>query len=644
MLLLSVSELTKHFGPDPVLDGASFEMRAGQKISLIGPNGSGKSTLLKIITGQLEADKGQVSLHPGTTIGYLQQHVELGAGKTVWEEASSALGHLKELSDRSLELANQIADSASLSAKETAELEAQYDRLQHQIHQVGAYNIDHKIDRILRGLSFDDAAINQPVDTLSGGQQNRLMLAKLLLQEPDILLLDEPSNHLDIDATEWLESFLAASEQAVLLVSHDRYLLDKVGQHTLELVNGSIDAYKGNYTAYLIQKEQRLEVQRRTWERQQEEIARLEEFVRKHKYGQKHVQADDRQKKLERIVLVDRPRTISAPVFGFPEPDRTGDIVFRVEHLSKAYDHQLFKDLTFDVIRGESWGILGPNGTGKSTLLKCLIGDLEADEGTVHAGTGVRLGYLDQQLSCVDPKADVVDAVRPDHKEFFEKQRRDLLARFGIQDDMVFQKVSSLSGGERSRTALAKIAAADANVLLFDEPTNHLDLWARESLEKCLRAFEGTMVVVSHDRYFLNQVVDHLLVVQHDRFHVIQGNYTTYQTLEQAGLAQEARDTLGNNKSATKSESVNLKQPKPAKTKPRDESRRTRKFPYRKVPELEQEIAKSESRIEKIFELLSLEQTLRDGELVKKYNQELQEVQSTLEQLYEHLEESLELN
>ncbi|MFL2871459.1 MAG: ABC-F family ATP-binding cassette domain-containing protein [Pirellulaceae bacterium] len=644
MLLLSVAELTKHFGPDPVLDGASFEMRAGQKISLIGPNGSGKSTLLKIITGQLEADKGQVTLHPGTTIGYLQQHIELAAGKTVWEEASSALGHLKDLDSRSLEIANQIADSASLTTKESAELEAQYDRLQHKIHQAGAYNLDHKIDRILRGLSFDDAAINQPVETLSGGQQNRLMLAKLLLQEPDILLLDEPSNHLDIDATEWLESFLVSSEQAVLLVSHDRYLLDKVAQQTLELVNGSIDAYKGNYTAYLVQKEQRLEVQRRTWERQREEIARLEEFVRKHKYGQKHVQAEDRQKKLERIELVDRPRTISAPSFGFPEPGRTGDIVLRVEHLSKAYDHQLFKDLTFDVIRGESWGILGPNGTGKSTLLKCLIGEVQADDGTVHIGTGVKRGYLDQQLSCVDPKADVVDAVRPDHKEFFEKQRRDLLARFGIQDDMVFQKVSSLSGGERSRTALARIAAADANLLIFDEPTNHLDLWARESLEKSLRAFEGTMIVVSHDRYFLNHVVDHLLVVQHDRFHVIQGNYTTYQTLEQAGLAQEARDKLGNTKSATKSQSAGSKHPNPGKPKPQKETKKNRKFPYRKVPELEQDIAKCELRIEELFEFLSLEQTLRDGELIKKYNQELQEIQSTLEQLYEHLEESLELN
>ena len=644
MLLLSVSDITKHFGPDPVLDGASLEVRAGQKISLIGPNGSGKSTLLNIITGQLEADKGQVTLQQGVSIGYLQQHVELEAGKTVWEEACTALGHLKEMADQSVELANRIADAQSLSTKESSELVSQFDLLQHEIEQAGAYNLDHKIDRILRGLSFDDAALAQPVETLSGGQQNRLMLAKLLLREPDILLLDEPSNHLDIDATEWLEAFLASSRQAVLLVSHDRYLLDKVSQHTLELVNGSIDAYKGNYTAYLTQKEQRLEVQRRTWQRQQEEIAKLEEFVRKHKYGQKHAQAEDRQKKLERIEPVDKPRTIASPTFGFPEAQRTGDIVFRVEHLSKAYDQTLFNDLSFDILRGESWGILGPNGTGKSTLLKCIMGDVEADRGTVHTGTGVRLGYLDQQLGCVDPSVDVVDAIRPNHKEFFEGPRRDLLARFGIQDDMAFQKVSSLSGGERSRAALAKIAAADANVLLFDEPTNHLDLWARESLEKSLREFDGTMLVVSHDRYFLNQVVDHLLVVQQDRFHVIQGNYTTYQTLEQAGLAQEARDQLGNNKSSGKPGSGPGKNTTKQKAKSESNQKKKRQFPYRKVSELEQDVAQCESRIEELFKLLSEEETLRDGELIKKYNQELEQNQALLENLYAHLEESLDLN
>jgi ATP-binding cassette subfamily F protein 3 len=268
-------------------------------------------------------------------------------------------------------------------------------------------------------------------------------------------------------------------------------------------------------------KADRLEVQRRTYERQQTEIAKMEDFVRRNHYGQKSAQAEDRRKKLARIERVEPPREIAAPPMGFPAAARSGDIALRVEHLSKGFDRPLFDDLSFDILRGEKWGILGPNGSGKTTLLKCLLGRLQADEGRAMFGTGVKAGYFDQLLDCLPEDALVVDAIRPDHKEFVEGQRRDMLARFGITGDMVFQSVHSLSGGERNRTALAMLAASDANFLVLDEPTNHLDLWSRQSLEKSLLSFEGTVLFVSHDRYFLNQVADHLLVVEPGRLVVI---------------------------------------------------------------------------------------------------------------------------
>ncbi|MGC6450941.1 MAG: ABC-F family ATP-binding cassette domain-containing protein [Pirellulaceae bacterium] len=458
------------------------------------------------------------------------------------------------------------------------------------------------------------------------------------------MILDEPSNHLDVDATQWLEKFLAASTATILLVSHDRFLIDQVSHKTIELHQGTIEIYKGNYSAYMRQKDERNAVLRRTYEKQQDEIARLEEFVRRHIGSQKTTQAEDRRKKLQRMELVNPPREIIAPAMGFPKPERSGDIVIRAEHVSKAYDFPLFQDLTFDILRGQKWGILGPNGTGKSTLMKILNGEVEADEGEIHIGAKVKSAYFDQHLTCVDSDKEVVEAIRPDHKEFVERERRDVLARFGITKEMVFKKVSQLSGGERNRTALAWLSTRDANLLYLDEPTNHLDLWARDSLEKTLNDYEGTVVIVSHDRYFLDQVCDMLLVVEPKRFRVIDGNYSTYQTLIDSGLAQEARVGKESKTTTAAVDDVpaesKAKRAKGANSKPR----RKRKFPYRKVAELESEIAAIENRIEAIYSEMGLEATLRDGDLIKNLNAELESLQNSLEPLYEHLEEAIEMN
>jgi ATP-binding cassette subfamily F protein 3 len=322
----------------------------------------------------------------------------------------------------------------------------------------------------------------------------------------------------------------------------------------------------------------------------------------------------------------------------FPPATRTGDIVLRIEGLSKAYDKQLFKNLTFDVLRGEKWGVLGPNGTGKTTLLRCILGETAPDAGRTVLGSGVKVGYFDQLLSSIPSDAEVADAVRPDHKEFMIQARRDLLARFGLIGDTVLQKVSSLSGGERNRTALARLAALDANVLLLDEPTNHLDLWARDALEQALKAFDGTLVFVSHDRYFLNQVATKLLIVQPDRFRVIEGNYDTYLHLLKHGFAQDARAGVAVEKKR-ETESAGA-----AAQRSEKESRRKRKFPYRKPGDIEAEIHKQEARQQELIALYSDEAVLRDGNRVKQIQAELSDLEAGLPKLYEHWEEALEMN
>ena len=355
------------------------------------------------------------------------------------------------------------------------------------------------------------------------------MLAKLLLAEPNLMLMDEPSNHLDIEATEWLEDFLLESSAAIIVVSHDRYFLDKVTTRTLELFRGTVDSYTGNFTAYWRQKAERLLVERRTYERQQEEIAKAKEFIRRNHYGQKHAQAEDRRKKLERIELVSPPREIHAPPMGFPPVARSGDIVLRAEGLGKSYQRRLFAGLDLQITRGQRWALLGPNGSGKTTLLRCLLGLEEADEGQSRLGQGVSVGYFDQQLAELADDRPAVEAIRPPRKEFNQQQRRDLLARFGLGGDTALQEVANLSGGERCRAALARLAATDANFLVLDEPTNHLDLWARDALQRALTGFDGTVLLVSHDRYFVNSVADHLLVIDGGQVRAIEGNYDTYQ-------------------------------------------------------------------------------------------------------------------
>ncbi len=694
MILLSVDSVRKYYGPEPVLDGVTFEIHPGEKVGLVGPNGTGKSTLMKIIAGREDLDAGKAEFHPSVRVGYLEQQPE-PSERTLWEEAHLALADLVTLQNEAIFVAEQLATEQD--PKEHERLGARYDRLQQELMRMDAYNLDYKVERVLQGLGFLNNQWETPVSALSGGEQNRLMLAKLLLAEPDVMLLDEPSNHLDLDATGWLEEFLMESDAAVLVISHDRYFLDRVTNRTLELFAGTVDAYIGNFSAYVKQKEERLLVQKRAYEKQKEEIEKAEDFIRRNHYGMKAGQAEDRRKKLERIERVERPREITCPAMGIQTKERTGDMVLRVHDLKKSFDRVLFEKVSFNIERGERWGLIGPNGCGKTTMLRCLQGILEPDEGKVQIGTGVKIGYFDQQLQSVEGDRMVVDAIRPSHKEMDEPARRSLLARFGITGDQVLQKVDSLSGGERCRVAMARLASEDANFLILDEPTNHLDLWAREALEKNMAEFEGTVLFVSHDRYFINQVATHLLIVEPGRVRVVPGNYETWMNMQNARESQGfntsksvGKDDLWkhglkkskqNGKDAENARSTenaknggsgkNARNAKGTKNVPvtkdvkssgnqnannsEDEKRfeaphttpkpkKIRKYPYRKVTDIEDEIFVREMRVEELQKDLMDPNVLRDGERVKAAQEEIESEQQKLQALYEHWDEATELN
>ncbi len=653
MILLDAEDIEKRFGPQPVLDGLSLQLRPGERAGLVGPNGSGKTTLLRILAGHEEADRGRVDRHPALRLGYLEQQPQWQPGRTLWDEARTALADLIALERESVAVAGQLADSRE--PVEHRRLAARYDHLQHELQQRDAYNLDHKIERVLDGLRFPRAAFSQPVESLSGGEQNRLMLAKLLLTEPNAMLLDEPSNHLDIEATEWLETFLIDSSAAMIVVSHDRYFLDRVTQRTFELFQGTVESYTGNFSAYWQQKAERLLVQRRTYEKQQTEIAKTEDFIRRNHYGQKHAQAEDRRKKLERIERVPPPREITAPPMGFPPATRSGDLVVRAEALGKGYNVPLFAGLDLQITRGQRWGLLGPNGSGKTTLLRCLLGLEPPDEGTAELGQSVGSAYFDQHLAGLDEELPVVDAVARPDRLTTTQQRRDLLARFGITGDTALQTVGRLSGGERCRAALARLAAVEANLLVLDEPTNHLDLWARDALERALTAFDGTVLFVSHDRYFLNRVADHLLAIEPGRVRLVDGNYDAYQLLL-SGRAGDAGTTERGEAGTRGGREAGTRGRRDAGTRGRGEAgtrgrgeagtlaKSRRRFPFRKIADIEKEIFRRESDIEEINRQLGRDDTCRDGQLVRRLKLQLADEREALKTLYEHWEEANELN
>jgi ATP-binding cassette subfamily F protein 3 len=635
MLLLSCTELTRGFDRGPLFEDVEFELYHGERVGLVGPNGTGKTTLLKILAGLDTPDHGDVRLHAGARTSFLQQHPDFASGRTLFEEAKSAFDEVLQAHDEMVRTAEQLAEATDEIDRKP--LAAKYDRLHELLRHQDAWTVDHKVEEVLHGLGFQNADFHRPLTTFSGGQQRRALLAQLLLAGHDVMLLDEPSNHLDIDCTRWLEGYLVQQPQAMLIVSHDRYFLDKVCTKMLELHDRHITAYPGNFKQYMRLRQEKFERELKEWEAQKEYIEKQEEYIRRVHYGQLAKQAQSRRKALDRIERIERPTTIEAPKMQFGDVVRTGDIVFEAVDLTMAFgDNVLFRNLNFALPRGKRLGIMGPNGSGKTTLLKVLLGELEPTSGEVRRGTHVDPGYLDQHLKILPDDKPVLRAVWPNpDPDVDEKKMRDLLGRFGLSGEIVEQNVGALSGGERSRACLAKLVAMGVNVLVLDEPTNHLDVWACESLEDALLEYDGTSIVVSHDRYFLNRVVDLLIVIGNGSAQVVHGNYDTYE------LLRAAQDAAAKNAPAAKKPAAADASRAAAPTKPQ---KRKRKFPYRKLDDLESEIAATESKAKQLEESLATPELYRDANRFRETVREFEEAKAKLQQLYEHWEEAVELN
>ena len=637
MILLTASDLVRQFDVEPVLNRATFDVRDGDRVGLVGPNGAGKTTLLRILTGLDHADSGQVQLATSAEVVLLEQQPDFAPGRTLIDEAREGLAKIFQLQREADEVVHLMANQDE--PVELQRLHKRYDFVQHELQRLNGFHVDHRIDEVLQGLGFQKSQYDQPLATLSGGQQNRVLLARMLLRAPDLMLLDEPTNHLDIDATQWLEQFLIDSGRAMIVVSHDRYFLDRICTRILEQHRGRLSDYPGNFSKYWQLRHERQAVAQKTFNKQQEYIEKTEEYIRKNKFGQLSKQAKDREQKLARVEVVDTIADISGPTMSFADPTRTGDWVIDADGLTKGFvpGPPLFDGVTLQIKRGERWGILGPNGAGKTTLLRTLLGELKPDSGRIRFGTGVNVAYFDQQLSSVDPELDAMEAIRPpDVARYSDGQLRDLLAKFGVKGDLALQQVGAMSGGERSKVALARIAALEPNVLVLDEPTNHLDLWSRDALELALKEFDGTLLFVSHDRYFLDQVATNVLVVEPGHWACYDGNYSDYV------LFLKNRDT--ELKAAGERTPQSEKAARAEDRRSTREPRRRRKFPYRKVADIEVEIADREAVVAQCEANLADPAYHRDASKMKA-NMELYETnKSTLISLYEHWEEAVELN
>ena len=512
-MLVRFQDVSKAFGAFNVVSDVSFQIQPGQKIGLIGPNGAGKTTLLNLISAPGEADQGTITFASGIRIGRLEQIPNFAGDTSLVGEALRAFQHLQKQENQLREMEVAMSDAPN------PELLERYSQLQHEFEFGGGYSYRAQTEGALLGVGFRQSQFSQSADTLSGGEKNRLALAKLLLSDVNFLLLDEPTNHLDIRSIEWLEHYLKETDKAILVVSHDRFFLDRIVTRILDLEEGHIADYPGNYQAYLRQHALRMDLRRKEWQRQQEWIARTEDYVRRNIAGQKTRQAQSRRKALARIKRIEKPPTAPELArFRFLPATKTGRYVLTARELSVGYSgNPILEDLNADIERGERWALVGPNGSGKTTLLRSLIGQLPHLGGELSWDDRLEVGYYDQQLEDLDSSASVLEEIRSMDFQPTDGELRGFLAQFLFSGEDVFKQVSQLSGGEKSRLMLAKIIYAAPPLLALDEPTNHLDIASREALEDALTQYPGTMLFVTHDRYLVQKIASHIIYMDDGR-------------------------------------------------------------------------------------------------------------------------------
>jgi ATP-binding cassette subfamily F protein 3 len=525
-MLFRLHEVHKSYGAHDVLRGATFQVNPSDRVGLVGRNGAGKTTIFRLLTSREEPDAGEVILLRGLRIGILDQQPVFDGSKSIREEALSVFTELRSIEEEMSRLEQRMGETAGTALDEAMHA---YSDLRHKYELEGGFSYHARAEAVLAGLAFGTEDFDRVPDELSGGQKARLALAKLLLAEPDVLLLDEPTNHLDVNAVEWLEEFLAEYKKAFVIISHDRFLLDHTASRIIEIEAGLANAYTGNYSAYVRQREERRALQAREYEQQQAMIARTEEFIRRNIAGQKTKQAKSRRNMLERLERAERVEHQRVGNFNLQSVARTGDNVLAVSELSVGYGQtKVVSDIACFVRRGERLGIIGPNGSGKTTFLRTLAGDLEPLEGGFTWGANVEIDYFDQELSNLDLTSTVIEEMCGAAPRAPESELRNYLARFMFTGDEIYKSVAALSGGEKSRLALAKLIYSRANVLILDEPTNHLDIPSREALEQALAEYTGTIVTVSHDRYFLDKIATEILHFESGRATYHQGTYSDF--------------------------------------------------------------------------------------------------------------------
>lgn len=638
MIILQLNGITKYYGADPILSNIKLEVQSKDRIALVGRNGAGKSTLLKIISGELSYDSGEIMKPKETTIDYMGQDTVLESTLSIWDEMLTVFKPLQRMEKELRKLEEKMGDpSYQHDSINYEKLLKEYDQLQISFKDLGGYQYEADIRSILHGFRFSNFDYSTPISTLSGGQKTRLALAKLLLTKPDLLILDEPTNHLDIETLAWLEQFLQNYDGAILIVSHDRYFLDKVVTQVYEVSQKTTYKYPGNYSNYLTQKAERYEREMKQFEKQQDEVAKLNDFIQRNiARASTTKRAQSRRKQLERMELMDRPNDGEKGAnFSFDIERQSGNEVLKADNLSIGYEENQFivKNINLRATRQDSIALVGPNGIGKSTLLKGLMNKLPFVSGEIQFGSNVAVGYYDQEQANLTSNKTVLNELWDDYPTTTEKEIRTVLGNFLFSGDDVLKIVSTLSGGEKARLALAKLMMQKANFLILDEPTNHLDLDSKQVLENALISYPGTLLFVSHDRYFINRVTNKVIELSAEGTTEFLGDYDYYvekkaemeerKELEAANMAEEL--------SVGKSVKTSYIQDKEQKKLLRQRKRR--------IEEIEERIAEVEAQLEQNEELLCDPVIYQNHEESQRLNSENQTFQQELSTLMEEWEE-----
>ena len=629
-MLFRLTEVTKSYGSQQVLRGVGFQVNPGEHVGLVGRNGAGKTTILRLISGTDIPDDGQIDRLRGLRFGVLTQHVDFTGALTVIDATLQVFENLRNLETKMRELEQTMTE---VSGDELERVMHDYSEAQQAYEHEGGFSYQARAESVLLGLGFRREDLGKRAENLSGGEKNRLGLARLLLIEPDILLLDEPTNHLDVDAIEWLEDYLTSYKSAFLIISHDRFFLDHTVNRVLDLENGRVESYKGNYSDYLVQKEERRDLQRKAYDQQQEMIARTEDFIRRNIAGQKTKQAKSRRKMLERLERIDQLTNLDQANFKLKPVTRTGDQVLILDRLAIGFPtRQLARNLSLILRRGERLGIIGANGTGKTTLLKTILGMERPLDGEARWGTGVNIGYYDQRLLSIDDRNTVLEEVRAIAPSMVtDGELRGFLGRFLFTGDDAFKPVSALSGGEKGRLALAKLIYSRVNILVLDEPTNHLDIPACEALEDALNDYDGTIITVSHDRYFLDRIATQTLFFGENGVEYFEGGYSEFyqrhhlsmiRRQEEEAAAQKVERLARRTRKISQAKKANSNQPTAA--------------------ELETEIGLLEDQLQELAQALSTEDAARDREKLIELSESYQNLEFRIQELYQRWEETLE--